>query len=163
MLQLELTKAVATLINFNPFTEKNGKDRVPATALRITAALTADVLAFFSPTLKAFLFNDAGPRDLADGLPLRDPHLEYPLKRDEQMTGATVTVDYGVNAPLVFTEAKLKNFQLTPKEGGTVVVAFTVLCKPDAEKEIPKLYLLQGQGITISIEPCKLPEMQEAA
>jgi hypothetical protein len=161
MLRLELTGATATLQNFNPRVEKKGIEKVPATDLRISTAQPSDILAFFAPTLKAHLFNADGPRDLADGLPLRDPHMVYPLKRDEEMFGATVSIEYGVNKPLVFDDAKLKDFQLTPMEGGTVVLTFTVQCKPDAEKQIPKLYALQEQGITISVEPAELPTMQE--
>jgi hypothetical protein len=38
-----------------------------------------------------------------------------------------------------------------------------VICKPDAWKDVPQLYLLQRKGITLSITPAELPEMKEAA
>lgn len=163
MLRLELAGVTATLQNFNPRVEKKGTDKVPATDLKISTAQSPDVLAFFAPALKAHLFNESGPRDLADGLPLRDPHMVYPLKRDEEMLNAKVSIEYGVNKPLVFDDAKLKDFQLTPLQGGTVIVTFTVQCHPDAETQVPKLYVLQEQGITLSVEPAELPTMQEAA
>jgi hypothetical protein len=162
MLRLELDKVTATLQSFNPYTEKSGPDDVPAASLRISAALTPDVLAFFEPTLKSRLFNLDGPRDLADGLPVRDPHMVYPLKRDEEMVNAKVSIEYGVNKPVALDDVKIKDFHITPNEGGTVILAFTVLCKPDAEHQVPKLYKLQRQGITISVEPAELAEMQAA-
>jgi hypothetical protein len=166
MLEFELTNAVATLVNFNPRVEKNNKDKVPASDLRIRTAQSADVLAFFEPRLKAHLFDEAGPRDLAEGLPLRDKHMVYPLKRDELMSGAAVKIEYGVNSPIDLADARLKDFAITPMEGGTVIVEFTVQCKPDAFKHVPHLYLLQEQGITISVvpaDPAELPTMKEAA
>jgi hypothetical protein len=99
---------VATLVNLNTRVEKagaGGKDKTPACDLRISTAQSPDVLAFFEPTLKQHLFNDAGPRDLADGLPLRDPHLVYPLKRDEEMTGVRVSIDYGVSERIAIAGA----------------------------------------------------------
>jgi hypothetical protein len=166
MLELEFDKVVATLVNFNPRAEKNGKERVPAADLSIRVARDADVLAYFAPTLKSMVFDHAGPRDLAEGMPLRDKHMVYPLKRDEEMTGATVTIEYGVKETIELADCRLKGFEITPHEGGTVWVDFTVQCKPDAHKHVPFLYLLQQQGITLSIEPRDeedLPEMGAAA
>lgn len=162
MLEFELEGATATLENFNPRVEKAGPEKVPAADLKISCARSADVLAHFEPTLKAFLFNDKGPRDLADGLPLRDPHMVFPLARDEEMTGATVKIDFGIGEPMVFADAKVNQFRLTPQEGGSVIVGFRVQCKPN-ELQAGKLYTMQEKGITISVEPAELPEMEDAA
>lgn len=162
MLRLELTGATATLENLNCRTEKSGPDKVPAADLKVTVAQSAEVLAHFSPTLKAMLFNESGPRDLADGLPLRDTHFVYPLSRDEEMTGAKVRIEFGVGKPMEFEDVKVNQFRITPMEGGTVVIGFRVQCKPD-EKQIGKLYMMQEQGITLSIEPAPLGEMKDAA
>jgi hypothetical protein len=162
--EFELTNAAATLSNLNPRVEKKGgnKEKVPAADLHFSCVQSADVLAFFSPTLKSFVFDEKGPRDLADGLPLRDPHMVYPLSRDEELLNATVKLDYGVKAPMEFEDAKVNRFEITPMEGGSVKVGFRVQCKPD-EKQIGKLYLLQEQSVTLSIEPGELPEMKENA
>lgn len=162
MLAFELTEATATLENFNARTEKHGPDRVPAASLRISAAQDADVLAFFSPTLKTMLFNANGQRDLADGMPLRDPHMVYPIARDEEMTGATVHIGYGVGEPIVLTDCILRDFKLTPMEGGSVIVLFTVNCKPDPHKDVPRLYLSQSQGVSVSVEPMELATIRDA-
>jgi hypothetical protein len=157
----ELTNAAATLANVNLRVEKIGGDKakVPAADLRFTINMDAGVLAFFSPTLRSFLFDDKGPRDLADGMPLRDPHMIFPLQRDEELVGAKVAIDYGVGKPMVFDEVKVNRFDLEPMNGGSVRVGLRVQCKPD-EKQIGKLYLLQEQSLTLTVTP---PELQELA
>lgn len=158
MFAFKLSKATATLENFNPRAEKNGPDKVPAADLKFLVNMGPEALNFFSPTLADFVFDRNGPRDLADGMPLRDPHMVYPLVRDEEMTGATVLVDYGVAKPMEFADVKVNQFRLTPQEGGTTGVSFRVQCKPD-EKQAGKLYIMQEQGVTITIVPAELPEM----
>ena len=161
MLRLELSKATATLESVNLRTEKHGQDKVPAADLKISAAQSADVLANFSPTLKNFLFHTEGTLDLAGGFALRDPHLGYPLSRDEEMTGAKVSIGYGVGDPMAFDDAKINTFKLTPMDGGTVVVGFRVQCRPTPE-QVAKLYTLQETGIEFTLEPAELPTLPDA-
>jgi hypothetical protein len=164
MLELELNNAGAQLVSFDPKYDK--KDDKPFAELSISVAATSDVLAFFEPTLKHMTFDENGPRDLADGLPLRDKHMVYPLKRDEEMHNAEVVIDYGVSDKIKLASCQLKGFQLTPREGGAVIVDFVVRCRPDAYKDVPHLFLLQSRGINITLVPCPredLPEMKEAA
>ena len=161
MLRLELSKATATLESVNLRTEKHGQDKVPAADLKISAARDADVLANFSPTLKNFLFHTEGTLDLAGGFALRDPHLGYPLSRDEEMTGATVWIGYGPGAPMEFEDAKVNTFKLTPMEGGSVIVGFRVQCRPTPE-QVAKLYTLQETGIEFTLEPAELPTLPDA-
>src|SRR5574343_65612 len=112
MLSLELSKVNATLENVNLRVEKAGQDKVPAADPKISVPESADVLAHFSPTLKAFLFDEEGPKDLAEGMRLRDPHLGYPLSRDEEMTGATVKIGFRVQCrPTPEQVAKLYQLQ----------------------------------------------------
>ncbi len=161
MLEFSLTKAAATLESLNLRTEKCGPDKVPAADLKISCAQSADVLAHFSPTLKAFLFHTEGTLDLAGGFALRDPHLGYPLSRDEEMTGATVEIGYGPGEPMVFQDAKVNAFKLTPMDGGSVIVGFRVQCRPTPE-QVARLYQLQETGIELSVIPAELPTMPEA-
>lgn len=158
MLRLELPKCTATLDNINLRTEKSGDDKIPAADLKISTGQSADVLANFSPTLKNFLFNPEATLDLAGGMSLRDPHLQYPLARDEEMTGATLTVGFGPGKPMTFDDCKVNAFRLTPHEGGSVVLVFRVQCRPSPE-QIAKLYTLQETGIDITLTPAELPEL----
>lgn len=160
MLQLEFTKVTATLENINLRTEKNGPDKVPAADLKFSVATSADVLAHFSPTLKSFLFNEKGPRDLADGMPLRDSHLVFPLARDEEMTGADVEIEFGVVSDMGFGDVKVNQFRITPMEGGSVVLGMRVQCKPTPD-QVAKLYTMQEQGVTLTLKPAELPVMKE--
>ena len=160
MLQLDLNNVTATLEGINLRTEKIGPDKVPAADLKISVPTDADVLAHFSPTLKGFLFETS--IDLAgDVLSVRDPHMGYPLSRDEEMSGATVTIGYGVTQPMRFEDARLNAFKVTPMEGGSVVLGIRVQCRPSPE-QVGNLYQLQETGITLTIEPAELPEMKAA-
>lgn len=158
MLQLKFKGATATLENVNLRTEKSGQDKIPAIDLKITCAQGADVLSNFTPTLKALLFDENGPKDLAGGVSIRDPHLGYPLVRDEEMTGATVTIGYGVGAPMVFQDAKVNSFRLTPHDGGTVIIGFRVQARASKE-QVGNLYEMQETGIEFTLEPAELPTM----
>jgi hypothetical protein len=158
MLEFRLSKAPATLENFNSRTEKSGPDKIPAADLKVSCPQPADTLQFFSPTLKSMLFDEKAPKDLAEGMPLRDPHMVYPLARDEEMTGATVEIDYGVGEPMVFQDCKVNSFRLTPWAGGTVIIGFRVQCRPD-EKQAGRLFMLQELAITVTVTP---PELQKA-
>src|SRR5574343_199713 len=161
MLSLELSKVNATLENVNLRVEKSGQDKVPAADLKISVPESADVLAHFSPTLKAFLFDEEGPKDLAEGMRLRDPLLGYPLSRDEEMTGATVKIGFGVGKPMELADVTVNAFKLTPMDGGTVVVCCRVQCRP-TPAQVAKLYQLQESGVEFTLEPMPLPEMKAA-
>lgn len=161
MLKLELDKVLGTFENFNPRVEKDGNDKVPAADLKISCNMTADVLAHFRSDLKHTLF--VSEKDLAgETLRVRDPHMVYPIQRDEEMTGAKVSIDFGISEPMVFEGARINQFRLTPMDGGTVVVGFRVQCRPD-EEQAGKLYTMQEKGITIALEPIEPPKMAEAA
>jgi hypothetical protein len=157
MLQLELEKTNAVLLQFKPDVDKVG----PLATLKIATVQDADVLAFFEPTLKDFYFNKDGPRDLADGLPLRDPHAVFPHKRDEEMTGAVVKVGYGLG-PMVFVDAVLDGFLLTPRDGGRVQIECQVTVRP-GEEQAGKLFMLQHQTFELTVEPMELATMADAA
>lgn len=157
MLELEITKVVGTFENFNPRVEKDG----PAADLKISCNMPADVLAHFRADLRSTLF--VSETDLAgETLRVRDTHMVYPISRDEEMTGATVSIDFGIGAPMRFGGAKVNQFRLTPLDGGSVIVAFRVQCRP-SEEQAGKLYTLQEKGITLTLEPADPPKMAEAA
>lgn len=160
MLQLEIDTAPATLESVNLRTEKSGPERVPAADLKISCPQPADILAHFSPTLRGFLFDTEGPRDLADGVTVRDRHIAYPIARDEEMTGAALLIGFGLG-DMRFEECRLNQIRLTPIDGGTVVLQLRAQCRPSPE-QVAKLYQLQGLGISMTIEPAVLPVMKDA-
>jgi hypothetical protein len=160
MFDLALDKVTATLEQLTTRTEKMGPDDVPAATLKITCPMSADILAFFAPTLRNFLFTTE--KDLAGEVErVRDDHIEYPMCRDEEMVGATVSVEYGVGDPMRFEDVVVNEFRMTPMDGGTVVLGFKVNCRP-SEQQIGKLYILQKKGVTLTLEPPELSEMKAA-
>jgi hypothetical protein len=159
VLNFELTNATATLEHLNTRTE--GADDIPAATLKISCAQSADVLGFFDIRV-GDLFDVDGPKDLAGGMAVRHPHWDYPLALDHEMSGATVTIEYGLGK-MELRDCEIKDFQITPMAGGTVVIGSKVNCKPDAFKQLPHLYLQQKKGVTITLKPAPLPEMKEAS
>jgi len=159
MLKLELTEVVATLANFNARTEKNGSDRVPAASLKFSCNQPPDVLAHFAESLKGTLFTT--DKDLGgDTYRLRDTGIVYPMNRSEEMYGCTLRIGYGIGNPIELPDSHAHSFEITPLDGGTVKLVFTVNCKPDADKDVPVLYRMQAQGVQISLEPAE--ELAEA-
>lgn len=160
MLRLELDNVTATLESFTSRKEKQGPERLPAATIKVSTAQNADVLAHFNPTLRAHLFEEG--QDLGGPfLHLRDSHMVFPLARDEEMTGCTLKIGYGVGSPLVFEGVKVGDFRLTPHDGGTVVLGFkaSFLC---GEASAGKLHLLNEEGIELTLEPAELPTMKDA-
>src|SRR4051812_38234962 len=98
MLQLELSNAECTLEALTCRTEKHGKDEVPAVTLKLSTVQSSNILAHFSPTLEAHLFDKENIQKdlLGDGARLRYPHIEYPLRIDEKMNGAELAIAFGV-------------------------------------------------------------------
>jgi hypothetical protein len=77
------------------------------------------------------------------------------------MTGADVTIDYGVGKPKwCSAECKVNQFRITPMEGGSVIVFMRVQCKPTTEKQIAKLYTLQETGVTLIARPGRASEAE---
>lgn len=161
LLALNLKKVPAQFVNFKARTERSGPDEVPAADLEFVLNQSADVLAFFAPTLKAHLFDEKS-LDLADGMALRYPNMHYPITFDREMTGATVELDLGLKNPMVFHDCSVNKFRVTPMAGGSVVLSIRVQCKPE-EDQAGKLYMLQGQkGIAFTLTPAPLPEMGDS-
>lgn len=161
MLELELETAKATLEDFDPKTGKVGGVRERFALLKVSVDVTAEILAHFESTLKDRLF--VLDEDLAGGvLKVRDSGEVFPMARSEQMFRATVKIDYGIGQPMHFPEADLDEFKIWPVDGGGVILYARIKVKPD-EGQAGRLYMLQGEAITLTVEPAVLPAMKEAA
>ena len=161
MLQFELTAANATLEEFKPKMKKDEGGKIPCAELVFSVPLDAEVLAFFSPKLRDFIFNEDS-LDLAGGMPLRDPYMSLPMHREEEMGGADVKVGFGLKQVLAFESVSLDEFSLTPMAGSVVIVKFRVKCQP-TESQAGALYMLQEQPITLTVSPPDSESMLEAA
>jgi len=171
MITFELDRQGAQLQHVNPRSEVRGKDRVACADLKIAFTTGADVLAEFDPSLRAMLFRAPDANDsqaeLLEGddalAKLRFPKLGA-LHWSDAIIGGTVTVHFGASgkADVVLGGCTIDRFTFTPKDGGSVEIAFRVRCEPD-EKQFGKLCSLVQNEIEISVEPPAEDAMQEAA
>ncbi len=163
MLQLKLQGVNAVLENKNDRTEKHGDIDEPALTLKFSAALPATtLLPSFSPDLFAQMFTKT--QDLGgDVLAIRDTHIVYPMKRTEEMSGATLEIDSSVDPekPMKITGCTIDGFSLEPMEGGTVILKFNVGFVGHGEHS-QWLYEHQKQEMVIKITPAELPDMGAA-
>jgi hypothetical protein len=158
-LELELDQREATIADFNPRAELNGEEKRPAADIRLVIPVNSDILAHFAPTLKAHIFNENGPRDLADGPPLRYPEIGA-FSWNAEMLGAKLIIGTGLKSLMTFEDAKISKFVIDPKEGGGVLLSLRAQVHPD-EKQAGKLSMLIQQTVTVSLEPAELPTMEE--
>jgi len=159
----ELSKQKSKLVDFNPRSELNGAELVPAGDLKIKVDLGNDCLAMFHPTLKNFLYHlDASPdaQDLAQQGERTEPNLRIgnlvpPLRLSDEIVGAEVTIHWGSSAKsdIIFPLANINNFKLEPKEGGTVEITFRAQVSRIEEKHAGKLATMIGGEVEISIVP----------
>lgn len=165
-MQFTLNKQKCKLLSFNPRAEVHGQDCVPAADLKIEVSLPNDDLAEFHPALKALLYHydsqiagdlvDAAKKDEdANYAPhLRMGKLGLPLKWEDEMIGAGVTVHYGTGgkSDIVLDTANVNGFSIDPQQGGTVIVTFRVQGHPD-EKQSGKLCQMVQQDIELTLTP----------
>lgn len=155
MLELELENAAVMLEDLKLKSEDSGLFGL----LSLSMNLEADVLDFFEETLKHFYFDKDAATDLSGKMPLRDPRAVYPHHRDEEMTGATMKIAYGVGGPMIFPDVALDDFALSPKDGERVIVACRAKVRLADELQAGRLAFMLKRGITVSIEPMERPKL----
>lgn len=166
-MQFELATATnLKLDNVNIRMEKHGEENVPAIDLAVTLTANNKMLDMLHKSLRTALFTKLGPEatndvqkemDLpVDELPnIRFSKLAYPIKIDDKLAGYNLTVEYGVkeDTHLKLTLCELKNFRITPIEGGSVEVKFTISSAAGVDERITgKFSMLQQSEITATLE-----------
>jgi len=141
-MKLVFDSCPAFLVNVNPRSELHGEERKPAGDVTLRVNVPNKMLDTFHETLKhALFFHDTeNPKnDLADkameGRPDHIPHLRFnalglPLKWNDQMFGATLTIHRG-GGDIVLPDVRVNKVEFTPKAGGTVELEFRVQGHPD--------------------------------
>lgn len=154
-----LNRARAKVVHLNVRAERHGNDEVTCIDVKIETNLAATALSMFDEALRPLLFWKSGdPLDLADATNdapnLRFPDLA-PLKWKRDLVGAGATVHYGIDdrSAIVLDGAVVTDFELAPKEGGTVVVTFKVKAKRPSETAIGRLGLLVKREVDVTIAP----------
>lgn len=161
----------AKLSSVNVRSEKHGPELVPAVDLKLAIDASNDILAKFHPDLKASLYYKAEPdaddQEELDGIDpvtnlpnLRFPRLDGPLKWDIMGAGYHLCMDYGLggDSNLNLHGCEVNNFAFTPKEGGTVELAFRVQVTDLDEAVIGKLATLCQHEVTITLLAPKVSE-----
>lgn len=145
--------------------ELHGEVKVLALDLSMTLTTNNRFLDTFAPGWREALFcalppgaetpPDQAALDLrVSDLPfLRMPSAVYPIKLDKEFSG-TLRVDYGrgEDADKVVNVCKLKNFQVTPIEGGSVEIHYSVSSAADITGDMVGFFseYIQ-QNITVTI------------
>lgn len=163
MLKIEFKEQKMLLANVNVRAEVHGEGREPAGDLKFECDVENGFLAKFDPALKALLyyFESGRERDLADqgksggadyAPDLRMPHLEVPIKWDEEMIGAKCRIRVpGAKSDVGLDPVKVNNWTIEPREGGTCSISFRVQGHPD-EKTFGKLATLVQQEVEVTLE-----------
>ena len=137
MPMLELHEQRAKLVNINLRDEKHGDENHAAADLRFDFVVPNDFLSELSPSLKFSLYQkdesqDDLLKDQAHFTKLRLPGLKSPLKWEFEGIGYTVTIPVGVSGKenITIGDCKVNKLQISPMDGGTVIVSVRVQCSP---------------------------------
>jgi len=154
----------AKINNINVRSEKHGDDFEPAVDLSISIEQPNSCLSeFHGALLSALYFKSAasvdqqaqldGVEPVADMPNLRFTHLSYPLRWDYDRTGYSIEIDHGMGGKsnIKLSGCAVNNFQITPKEGGTVEIKFRVQYGGEdlTEKTLGKLAMLAQHTVPI--------------
>jgi hypothetical protein len=158
-MRFNLKEREAVLVKVNPRDEKHGQDPKVATDLRLKFMLPSEELNQFGKGLEDFVYTEAkkGQTHISGhATEIRFPCISYPIKMADDVIGAKVTVHRGIDAKsdLEVDGAILKNFEVEPLQGGSVMVTLTASFYPDPkqEKKLGKLCLLTGQKIAVTVD-----------
>lgn len=141
------------------------KDAQAIAVVSFALTLPSELLAGFSPTLRAALFhmNGAVTHDLAnmtqDAPDVRFADWIYPIKIKKSWEGAQVTIHKGLGgkSDLVLSDAAISTFHVTPKSGSVFILEFTARSKPDSSTVFGKLADMLKTNVTISLAPPEAP------
>lgn len=144
------------LANVNARSERQGAELEPACDLKLEADLSNEILSEFHPALKSLLYfyDESIEHDLADkgtaAPDLRLPNLVTPLKWEEQILGASISIMAPGKATIQLSPVKVNNFSIEPRQGGTISLSFRVQAHPD-EAAMGKLGCLVQHEVEVTL------------
>jgi hypothetical protein len=157
------TPTQVKVVKYQTRGEHHGDVLVTAMDLRVSWTTNNSILDTLHPELRErFLsaipdsMGEQGEMELAaEGLNfIRFKDLVYPLKWGREYEGWTLRVDYGLgdDGDMIVKLCKLHRFEITPLEGGSIELAWTISSSADIETEVVGyLGTQQQQNITISL------------
>lgn len=148
--------------------ERHGEDHVPAIDLSLTWTTNNRALDMLHPELRKALYAplqapgqdepEQAEMDLpVDELPVvRFSRIKYPIKLDNEQTGMTVRIDYGLGgaSDIELNTCKLSKFAVTPIEGGSVEIKMLLQCSSEIDEHVSgSLSMLQQSEIVLTMLP----------
>jgi len=128
----------ATIKHVNLRKEGPSEDQVLAVDVKLVCTTSADILAYFHPTLRALLFNDAGSPRIKQLDPIG-------------LSGEVKHMDLDL-AGIKLTRAEIKKFLFEPIDGHRVVFTFNASFEP-ARAQLIGIADLLGMEVAIDIRP----------
>ena len=159
-------RTTVKLDNVNPRVERHGEEKVPAIDLALTWTTGNRALDMLTPKLREFLYFTApgpvstgkpqGEMDLpVDDLPnIQFAKMAYPVRLDDEFVGWEVRVKWGGNdaTDIVLQLCTVKGWKVTPIEGGSCEIKFTVSSSAGIDEHIiGRLGMLQQTEIDVVI------------
>ena len=170
MLQL-IEPTTMKLANVQARVEKHGDEDVMAIDLSVVWNTNNRSLTAIQKQLRDCLFCDMRQEEGADqaemDLPVdelpnvRVPGMDYPVKLDFQQVGARVEVAYGISdvSAIVLSLCKIGKMRVTPIEGGSAEVKFSISSSADIDDHIiGTLSVLQQREISVKLT---MPEVEQ--
>lgn len=166
---LKLTKVQARISAVTPHAEKHGDENVPALSVRFITSVPAEVLDAIDGGLRKILFRkpskDEVSQDELPGISSNEgaTKVRYPKlgaqSWDEKFTGYVLTVGSGLTSTSTektVDDVDLSKIKIEPKDGGSIVLSFSVNMEADAELMGAFGVMLQ-ETIELTIEPPSVP------
>lgn len=147
--------------------EKHGDEDVLAVSVTVEFVIPNTKLSEFHERLpKALYFKDRSvigaqkqsdlPTVETDAPNLLCPRIESPLKLDYEGAGYRALLTYGISGSLarvVLDDARISNFRLDPKEGGSVKVKARIYKSGVDAQEVGHLNLMLGKLSDVTLTP----------
>ena len=153
----ELTAIEATLRTVTPRTEKHGDEDVFAVSLGFKITTANTILDRLNPTLRTALYMAVPDQDQLPGVEPTTPLLRTraidTLTLAASFEGWTLTIPHGINEndPIKLGGASVKKFKVTPHEGGSVDLFFSVGSSDIDATEAGLLCAKLGQSFVIAL------------
>jgi len=172
---LNLDKHNSEITNLNLRAEKHGDENNPACDIKLQVDVQAERLNDIHPGLCDSLFRkpaagdqrpliEVGKKKQDDSYTeVRHPSLE-PLKLKQKFPGYELTILAPDNdgEGLFFADAEVKNFTITPREGGTASLAFSVGVDVDEDDIAGLLPFLRNPDAVVTLVAPKAAAQQDA-
>jgi hypothetical protein len=171
MRQPEFKLHEALITNVNVRREKHGKEGKLGIDISLALKTGNGALDMFEKGLKESLFRKAAKGeqlDLVEGtdglVALKFPNLQ-PLKLEGEYAGYEVYIDGLLDGTpqTSLIDVKLKDFVITPIEGGSVGLQFKAQLPADGDELSAVVDAWMNEGVRLTLVPPKEQELQQAA